>query len=294
MKVLLELRNPTAATTMTWCLGVAITWGLIEKVEKNVKVNCGKYKCCDNMQWPLTVVLHCWTRAKALSLCYWFITCLEQVTFSSYLIEWQMRIWKEVSVQIFEFIFALAYFITSEIFKSPLHFFLPRNSSHACYVTAASFKTRPCFCDRNVLQIESQFALLSFSSSDRFSILLAQDCRSRLFVLLPPHCRTHLSVLLSQHCWILLSASLFFLAQHYYSSGVFVLMLQHCRSHLSVAWPQHSWGLLSVYVTAACLVSPLFVVCFFFKQHYSSHPSVSLVTEEFFQVTCLAVYFIEA
>jgi hypothetical protein len=71
-----------------------------------------------------------------------------------------------------------------------------------------------------------------------------------------------------------------FLAQHYYSSGVFVLLLQHCRRHLSVAWPQHSWGLLSVYVTAACLVSPLSVVCFF-TQHYSSHPSVSLVTEEF-------------
>jgi len=34
-----------------------------------------------------------------------------------------MRIWKEVSVQVFEFIFVLAYFITSEIFKSPVHFF---------------------------------------------------------------------------------------------------------------------------------------------------------------------------
>ena len=60
-----------------------------------------------------------------------------------------------------------------------------------------------------------------------------------------------------------LCLSVFFLAQHYYSSGVFVSLLQHCRSHLSVAWPQHSWGLLSVYVTAACLVSPLSVVCFF-------------------------------
>jgi hypothetical protein len=80
------------------------------------------------------------------------------------------------------------------------YIFLARNASHACYVTAALFKTRPCFCDRSVLQIVSQFALLSYSSSDRLTILLAQNCRS------------HLSVLLPQHCWIHLSACLFFSA----------------------------------------------------------------------------------
>lgn len=70
-------------------------------------------------------------------------------------------------------------------------FFLPRNSSHASCVTAALFKTRPCFCDRSVLQIGSQFALLSYSSSDRLTILL------------PRYFRNHLSVLLlPQHCWI--------------------------------------------------------------------------------------------
>jgi hypothetical protein len=35
---------------MTWYLGLAIPAGFIEKLEKNVKVNCDKYKCCDNMQ----------------------------------------------------------------------------------------------------------------------------------------------------------------------------------------------------------------------------------------------------
>jgi hypothetical protein len=49
IKAVLELRIPTPATTMTWYLGLAITAGFIEKLEKNVKVNCDKYKCCDNM-----------------------------------------------------------------------------------------------------------------------------------------------------------------------------------------------------------------------------------------------------
>jgi hypothetical protein len=189
---------------MTWYRGLAIISGFIEKLEKNVKVNCDKYKYCDSMQWQLTGVLHCWTQAKAVSLWYWFVTCLEQVTLESDLIEWQMSIWKEVSVQVFEFFFVIAYFITSEIF------FLPRNSSRACCVTAALFKTRLCFCDRSVLQIVSQFALLSYSSSDRLTILLAQNFRGHLFVWLPRHCRSPLPVLLPQHCWIHLSASLFF------------------------------------------------------------------------------------
>lgn len=82
----------------------------------------------------------------------------------------------------------LVFIIISVIFKSPLHFSLPRNSSHAGCVTGALFKNRPFFCDRNVLQIISQFALLSYSSSGRVTILLAQNCRSHLSVLLPQHC----------------------------------------------------------------------------------------------------------
>jgi hypothetical protein len=39
----------------------------------------------------------------------------------------------------------------------------------------------PVFCDRSVLQIFSQFALLSYSTSDRLTILLAQNCRCNLF-----------------------------------------------------------------------------------------------------------------
>jgi hypothetical protein len=114
-------------------------------------------------------------------------------------------------------------------------------------------------------------------------------------------CDCHLFTLLlctSLFCYhstvgfVFLSLSL--LAQRY-SSGVFVLLLQLCRSYLSVAWQQqqqHSWGLLSVcYVPAAFLVSPVF---FFKHSIIPDTPSVSLDTEEFFQVTCLTIYFMEA
>lgn len=197
-----------------------------------------------------------------------------------------MRIWKEVSVQVFEFFFVLACFITSEIFKSPLHFLLPRNSSHACCVTAASFKTRPCFLwpqlSSNLLSV--RFVIIQFFRSPHHFVSTELSLQSLLF------CYRGIVAVTALFCYHniveFISPLLCLLAQRYYSSGVFVLLLQHCRSHLSVAWPQHSWGLQSVYVRAACLVSPPFV---FFTQHYSSHPSVSIVTEEFFQVTCLAI-----
>jgi len=161
----------------------------------------------------------------------------------------------------------LVFSITSVNFKSPLHFFLPRNSSHVGCVTAALFKTRPCFCDRGVLQVISQFALLSYSTSGRFTILLAQNCRSHLCFVTTALLNSSLCLSVDERSVSILVASLFCC----YSIVEFSCLLRG-RSipgtfSLFVS-PQHIWCHLYLF--------------FILTQHYSSHPSISLVTEDFF------------
>lgn len=83
----------------------------------------------------VTTCIECWQvfstaeHKQKLSLWYWCVTCLEQVELESDLIEWQMRIWTEVSIQVFEFFFVLISLLQKSL-KSPLHFFATESLQH--------------------------------------------------------------------------------------------------------------------------------------------------------------------
>ena len=69
----LEIHITTPYTVMTWCLGTVVIQLLYKKVEKNVKVNCGKYcnssatTCSDRWQTGVAVV-YCYPQANAVTL----------------------------------------------------------------------------------------------------------------------------------------------------------------------------------------------------------------------------------
>lgn len=152
-------------TEITWCSGLAVTLPSIQKVEKNVKVNCDK--CCGNMQGPLTVFSTADHKQTLYPSYVGVVHALCKSKSDAILFHDKFELGRRLRHRYLDFSLSLLFIL------------LQKSSDHLHIFFATKFIT--ClFCHRSVLQIFCVFALLSHSSSVHLPILLAQHYHSHL------------------------------------------------------------------------------------------------------------------
>jgi hypothetical protein len=214
---------------MTWCLGVTITWGFIEKVEKNVKVNCDKYKsavttCNDRWQVFSTAeheqklcnfdisLLYAWSKSHSQAIVLndkWEFGRRFHYKYSNLSLPLLISLLQKSlnHPSIFfgggvttEFMTCLLRY--SSIIPNTSLFLWPQRSSNRIsvwFVVIQFFRSPHHFVSTQLSQSSLRFVTAALSQS--------------------PLCFVTKTLLNSSLCLFV------FLAQHYYSSGVFVLLL---------------------------------------------------------------------